>query len=153
HAPLQPISNPSPKGIVYVQYTSGSTTAPRGVVLSHANVLHNLGYLQRAFGYDADSSAVTWMPHFHDYGLVEGLLQPLSSNIPCHVLSPLPVIKRPLRWLQEIDTNRATPTHGPNFAYELCIRQISAEQPRALDLSSWRVAGNGAEPIRADTLS
>jgi acyl transferase domain-containing protein/acyl-CoA synthetase (AMP-forming)/AMP-acid ligase II/acyl carrier protein len=140
------------ESLAYLQYTSGSTTAPRGVMISHANVLHNLGYLRRGFAYDADSVSITWMPYFHDYGLVEGLLQPLYSNLPCYVLSPLSILRRPVRWLQAIDRYRATHTHGPNFAYELCLQRITPEQRQGLDLSSWRVAGNGAEPIRADTL-
>ena len=138
--------------LAYLQYTSGSTATPRGVMLTHGNLLHNLGHLRRAFGYDAASHSVTWMPHFHDYGLVDGLLQPLYSNIPCHILSPISILKRPLRWLQAIDRHGASHTHGPNFAYELCLQRITPEQRDTLDLRRWRVAGNGAEPIRASTL-
>ena len=141
-----------PDGIAYLQYTSGSTASPRGVMLSHRQVLHNLGQLRRSFGYDDGSRSVTWMPHFHDYGLVEGLLQPLFSNIPCQILSPLALLRRPLCWLEAITRHRATHSHGPNFAYELCIQRATAEQLKTLELSSWQVAGNGAEPIRAGTL-
>jgi acyl transferase domain-containing protein/acyl-CoA synthetase (AMP-forming)/AMP-acid ligase II len=148
--PLAPVDSAQ---VAYLQYTSGSTSTPRGVMLTHANVLANLRQLKRALGYDANSISVTWMPHFHDFGLVEGLLSPLFNDVPCHVLSPLAVLKRPLVWLQAIDRFRATHSHGPNFAYEMCLDRISAEQRRGLDLSSWRVAANGAEPVRFDTLA
>ena len=141
-----------PQSLAYLQYTSGSTASPRGVMLSHLNILHNLGYIRQALAYDADSVSVTWMPYFHDYGLVEGLLQPLYCNIPSYVLSPLTILKRPLRWLEVISRYRATHTQGPNFSYEMCLQRISSDQRLDLDLSSWRVAGNGAEPVRADTL-
>jgi len=110
--------------LAYLQYTSGSTASPRGVMVTHGNLIHNLRHLQRGFAYDADSHSVTWMPHFHDYGLVDGLLQPLYSNIPCHILPPLSILKRPLCWLRAMDRYGASHTHGPNFAYELCIQRI-----------------------------
>jgi pimaricinolide synthase PimS1 len=138
--------------LAYLQYTSGSTTSPRGVMLSHGNVLANLAYLQEGFGCGEDSVCITWMPYFHDYGLVEGLLQPLFSGADCYVLSPLTLLKRPVRWLEAIDRFGGTHTHAPNFAYELCLERIKDEQRAALDLSRWQVAGNGAEPVRADTL-
>lgn len=140
------------QSLAYLQYTSGSTAAPRGVMLSHANVLHNLGYLKHGFACDADSISVNWMPYFHDYGLVEGLLQPLYSNIPSYLLSPLTVLKRPLRWLEVIDRYRATHSHGPNFSYEMCLQRSTPEERVGMDLSCWRVAGNAAEPVRPDTL-
>ncbi|MGE0864419.1 MAG: SDR family NAD(P)-dependent oxidoreductase, partial [Vicinamibacterales bacterium] len=152
-APLTALDPIQPSQVAYLQYTSGSTSTPRGVMLTHANVLANLRRLRRALGYDANSICVTWMPHFHDFGLVEGLLSPLFNDVPCHVLSPLAVLKRPLAWLQAIDRYRATHSHGPNFAYEMCLDRISAEQRSTLDLSSWRVAANGAEPVRFDTLA
>jgi acyl transferase domain-containing protein/acyl-CoA synthetase (AMP-forming)/AMP-acid ligase II/acyl carrier protein len=138
--------------IAYLQYTSGSTGSPRGVVLTHGSVLQNLGYLRSGFGYDSDAISVTWMPHFHDFGLVEGLLQPLFSDIPCFVLSPLTVMKRPVLWLKTISEYRATHSHGPNFAFEMCVSRITPEQRASLDLRSWRVAANGAETVRAETL-
>lgn len=138
--------------LAYLQYTSGSTSAPRGVMLTHAHVLANLAYLKEGFACDENSVCITWMPYFHDYGLVEGLLQPMFSGADCYVLSPLTLLKRPFRWLQAIDRFGGTHTHAPNFAYELCLERITAEQLKELDLSSWRVAGNGAEPVRAETL-
>ena len=140
------------ESLAYLQYTSGSTSAPRGVMLSHGNVLANLAYLQHGFACNADSVCVSWMPYFHDYGLVEGLLQPMFSGADCYILSPLTLLKRPIRWLEAMDRFGGTHTHAPNFAYELCLDRISAEQRKTLDLSHWRVAGNGAEPVRAETL-
>ncbi len=141
-----------PDGIAYFQYTSGSTRTPRGVVLTHANLLRNLHCFSRAMGYHSDSVEVTWMPHFHDYGLVGGLLNALYCDIPAYMLSPLALLKRPVQWLDAISRHHATHSHAPNFAYELCVDRITPEQKRSLDLSWWRTAGNGAEPVRADTL-
>ncbi|MDT7817326.1 MAG: hypothetical protein QOJ42_7242 [Acidobacteriaceae bacterium] len=144
--------HPEPGTLAYLQYTSGSTGSPRGVMVTHANVTKNLAYIRDASQYDQDSISVTWMPHFHDFGLVEGLLHPLYSNIPSYLMAPMTMLKRPLRWLQAIDTYRATHSHGPNFAFESCIRRIDPDQRAQLDLSSWRVAVNGAEPVRANTM-
>jgi acyl transferase domain-containing protein/acyl-CoA synthetase (AMP-forming)/AMP-acid ligase II len=139
--------------LAYLQYTSGSTSSPKGVMLSHRSVLRNLELSRVGWAYSGDSVAVTWMPYFHDYGLVDGLLQPLYSGIPCYVLSPLLFVKRPQRWLEVIQRYGATHTQAPNFAYELCLEKISPEQRDTLDLSSLRVASNGAEPVRAATYS
>lgn len=138
--------------IAYLQYTSGSTSTPKGVMITHRNVMHHSAYLQRACGYDSDSVTVTWMPYFHDYGLVEGLIQPLYNGAPCYVMSPFAFIKQPVRWLQAISRYRATHSQAPNFAYEQCIRRVKLEQRDALDLSSWRAAGNAAEPINPRVL-
>lgn len=138
--------------IAYLQYTSGSTSTPKGVMITHKNVMHHSAYLQRACGYGADSVTVTWMPYFHDYGLVEGLLQPLYNGTPCYVMSPFAFIKQPVRWLQAISRYRATHSQAPNFAYEQCIRRVKPEQRDALDLSSWQAAGNAAEPINPRVL-
>jgi acyl-CoA synthetase (AMP-forming)/AMP-acid ligase II len=138
--------------IAYLQYTSGSTSTPKGVMITHKNVMHHSAYLQRACGYDSDSITVTWMPYFHDYGLVEGLTQPLYNGTPCYVMSPFAFIKQPVRWLQAISRYRATHSQAPNFAYEQCIRRVKPEQRDALDLSSWRAAGNAAEPINPRVL-
>lgn len=133
--------------LAYLQYTSGSTSTPKGVMLSHRNLIHHSAYLQRACGYTPDSVTVEWMPYFHDYGLVEGLMQPLYSGIPCYVMSPFAFIKRPFHWLQAISRYQVTHSQGPNFAYDQCVRRITPEQRATLDLSSWRAAGNAAEPI------
>jgi acyl transferase domain-containing protein/acyl-CoA synthetase (AMP-forming)/AMP-acid ligase II/acyl carrier protein len=142
----------SPGSLAYLQYTSGSTARPRGVMLTHGQLLHNLHHLRCGFAYTPDSRSVTWMPHFHDYGLVEGLLQPLYSNIPCQILSPITILRRPLRWLQAMDQHGATHTHGANFAYDLCVQRTTPEERRTLNLSRWQVAGNGSELIRTETL-
>ncbi|MEO0488813.1 MAG: fatty acyl-AMP ligase, partial [Cyanobacteria bacterium J06659_2] len=133
--------------LAYLQYTSGSTSTPKGVMLSHFNLLHHSAYLQRACGYTADGASVTWMPYFHDYGLVEGLIQPLYNGAPCYVMSPLAFVKRPIRWLEAIAHYRATHSQAPNFAYDQCVRRTKPKQREGLDLSCWKGAGNAAEPI------
>ncbi|MGZ5600443.1 MAG: SDR family NAD(P)-dependent oxidoreductase [Methylobacter sp.] len=138
--------------LAYLQYTSGSTATPKGVMMSHANLLHHLAQIQQAWAYDQDSVSVTWMPYFHDYGLVDGLLEPLFTGIPCYILSPLTFLKRPLRWLQAISKYCGTHTQAPNFAYAYCLEKISDEQLKELDLSCLKVASNGAEPVRMETV-
>ncbi len=133
--------------LAYLQYTSGSTSTPKGVMLSHYNLLHHSDYLKRACGYSSDGPTVTWMPYFHDYGLVEGLMQPLYNGAPCYIMAPLAFVKRPLRWLQSIEKYSATHSQAPNFAYDLCVRRTKPSQREGLDLSKWVSAGNAAEPI------
>ncbi|MBT9316389.1 fatty acyl-AMP ligase [Leptothoe spongobia] len=133
--------------LAYLQYTSGSTSTPKGVMLSHYNLIHHSAYLQRACGYGTDSATVTWMPYFHDYGLVEGLIQPMYIGAPCYIMAPLAFVKRPLRWLQAIGKYGATHSQAPNFAYDLCVRRIRESQKEGLDLRGWQSAGNAAEPI------
>lgn len=142
----------TPDTLAYLQYTSGSTSTPKGVMISHHNIMHHCGYLQKACGYDADSVSITWMPYFHDYGLVEGLTEPLYNGHPCYVMSPLAFIKQPVRWLQAIARYGGTHSQAPNFAYELCVRRVTDEQLATLDLSSWVAAGNAAEPINPRVL-
>ena len=133
--------------LAYLQYTSGSTSTPKGVMISHQNTLFHCGYLQKACGYTPSSVTVTWMPYFHDYGLVEGLLVPLYNGTTCFVMSPFTLIRRPFNWLQIISRYQATHSQAPNFAYDLCLRRITPEQRAELDLSCWQAAGNAAEPI------
>ena len=141
-----------PGNLAYLQYTSGSTASPKGVMMSHGNLIHHLAQIQQAWAYDQYSVSVTWMPYFHDYGLVDGLLEPLFTGIPCYILSPLTFLKRPLRWLQAISKYRGTHTQAPNFAYAYCLEKISDEQLKALDLSALKVASNGAEQVRMETV-
>ncbi|HEY0733438.1 MAG TPA: HAD-IIIC family phosphatase [Herpetosiphonaceae bacterium] len=138
--------------LAFLQYTSGSTGQPKGVMLSHANLLHNLGLMAACFEHTPDSRGVSWLPPYHDMGLIGGILQPLYSGFPVTLMSPVAFLQRPLRWLQAISRTRATTSGGPNFAYDLCARKIAPEQIANLDLSSWDVAANGAEPIRIETL-
>jgi amino acid adenylation domain-containing protein/non-ribosomal peptide synthase protein (TIGR01720 family) len=138
--------------LAFLQYTSGSTGTPKGVMLSHGNLLHNLELMRRGFGFDADSRGVTWLPPYHDMGLIGGILQPLYAGFPVTLMSPASFLQRPFRWLQAISRTRATSSAAPNFAYDLCARRISEEERRELDLSCWRVAINGAEPVRPETL-
>ena len=138
--------------VAYLQYTSGSTSSPKGVMITHANVLANLSYIAAQGGFNDESVSVSWLPHFHDMGLIYGFLQPLFSSFPAFLLSPAAFIHRPLRWLTAISRLRGTHCGGPNFAYELCVERVSPEEAASLDLSCWRVAFNGAEPVRDDTL-
>jgi amino acid adenylation domain-containing protein len=138
--------------LAFLQYTSGSTAAPKGVMVSHENILHNQRLIQRAFEHTEQSVVVGWLPLFHDMGLIGNMLQPLYLGIPCILMSPVAFLQRPLRWLEAISRYKATTSGGPNFAYDLCVSKITPEQRATLDLSSWEVAFNGAEPIRAETL-
>ena len=138
--------------IAFLQYTSGSTTTPRGVMVSHSNLLHNLGFIEKHFGQSSESHLVIWLPHCHDMGLVGGILQPLFSGYPVTLIPHMMFLQRPYRWLQAISRFRATTSGGPNFAYDLCIRKIKPEQRELLDLSSWGVAFTGAEQVYHKTL-
>lgn len=142
----------APDDVAYLQYSSGSTSMPKGVMMTHGNLLDNLHMLQRGFAYDETSVSLTWMPYFHDYGLVDGLLQPLYSQVPCYVMSPVAMIKRPWRWLEAVSRFRATHTHGPNFSYQMCVDRISDDKLAALDLACLRTAGCGAEPVLQETV-
>ncbi len=142
----------APDDLAFLQYTSGSTGHPRGVMLTHANLLHNASLIFHVFEHTATDSYVSWLPMFHDMGLMVGVLQPLYAGIRAVVMSPAAFLQRPARWLEAISRYRATTSGGPNFAYDLCARRITAEDAAALDLSSWSVAFNGAEPVRAETL-
>ena len=138
--------------LAFLQYTSGSTAAPKGVMVSHGNLLHNLADMQHVFQLSEQSTSLTWLPHIHDMGLIDGILQPLFSGCPGYLMSPLMFIQRPLRWLQAITEFRVDHSGGPNFGYELCVRKITPEQVAQLDLSCWLSAYNGAEPVRASTI-
>jgi len=142
-----------PDDLAILQYTSGSTTTPRGVMLSHANLVHNTAQIAQRFEIDPRRSrGVIWLPPFHDMGLIGGILQGVASGFPIALMSPLTFLRRPVRWLEAIGRERATISGGPNFAYDLCVERISPEERAGLDLSSWEVAFNGAEPVRAATL-
>ncbi|HYL42498.1 MAG TPA: fatty acyl-AMP ligase [Ktedonobacteraceae bacterium] len=139
--------------VAFLQYTSGSTSVPRGVMVSHSNLLHNLGMIERASGQGPDSHMVSWAPPYHDMGIIAGILSPLHIGYPATLMSPLAFLQRPFRWLQAISRLKATMSVAPNFAYDLCTRKITPEQRATLDLSTWEIAANGAEPIRDETLN
>ncbi|MCA9708989.1 MAG: amino acid adenylation domain-containing protein, partial [Myxococcales bacterium] len=130
----------------------GSTSQPRGVMVTHDNLLQNERMIREAFGHDDDTVFVSWLPLYHDMGLIGGVLQPLYLGVPCYLMSPLSFLQRPIRWLEAITRFRGTTSGGPNFAFDLCTRRIPESERSALDLSSWRVAFNGAEPVKADSL-
>jgi acyl-CoA synthetase (AMP-forming)/AMP-acid ligase II len=138
--------------LAFLQYTSGSTAMPKGVMVTHGNLLHNSAYLAHAFHHTTETVLVTWLPTFHDMGLIYGFLQPIYSGFRCYVMPPAAFIQRPLRWLQTMSRYKATHSVAPNFGYDLCARKINDEQRALLDLRHWQVAVNGAEPIREETL-
>ena len=138
--------------LAFLQYTSGSTATPKGVMVSHGNLLHNQRLIKLAFRQTEQSVIVGWLPLYHDMGLIGNILHPLYLGVPCVLMSPPAFLLNPLRWLKAISRYRATTSGGPNFAYELCARKISPEQRAELDLSSWTTAFNGAEPVRNDTM-
>jgi acyl transferase domain-containing protein/acyl-CoA synthetase (AMP-forming)/AMP-acid ligase II/acyl carrier protein len=139
--------------LAFLQYTSGSTGAPKGVMVSHANILANQRMIAAALRSDQASTIVTWLPIFHDMGLIGNVLHALYTGALVVVMSSEAFLKRPLRWLQAISRYRARVSGGPNFAYELALRKIAPEERDRLDLRAWEVAFNGAEPVRADTLA
>jgi acyl-CoA synthetase (AMP-forming)/AMP-acid ligase II len=141
-----------PNATAMVQYTSGSTTSPKGVVLTHRNLLHNLESIRQVWPGDDTATGVFWLPSHHDMGLIGAILSMLNIGSTTHLMSPTAFIKRPMRWLEAVSRHRATFTVAPNFAYDLCVEQSSAEERAALDLSSLTTAMNGAEPVHAATL-
>ena len=138
--------------LAFLQYTSGSTGTPRGVMLSHANLMHNSAMISYAFEHTRSGSGCFWLPLYHDMGLIGGILQPLYMGKSNTLFSPTHFLQKPVRWLQILSQCGATISGGPNFAYDLCVDKITAEQKQTLDLSRWTLAFNGAEPVRADTI-
>lgn len=138
--------------LAFLQYTSGSTGTPKGVMVSHGNLLHNLTLIHKCFADTPKSRGVSWLPPYHDMGLIGGVLEPLYVGAPMILMPAVAFIQKPLRWLQAISQFQATTSGGPNFAYELCTQKITPEQLASLDLSNWELAFTGAEPVRAETL-
>ncbi len=143
-----------PDDVAFLQFTSGSTSRPKGVVLTHANLLANIRNIAgEGLGTDPTvDQGLTWLPLFHDMGLIGFVLTPLVNTIQVTFMSPLQFLKRPAVWLQAMSRYKGTITFGPNFSYALCVKRVRDRELEGVDLSSWRVAGCGAEPIRAETL-
>ena len=135
-----------------LQYTSGSTAAPRGVMLTHSNLIHNAAQIQRRFEAGPESRGLIWLPPYHDMGLIGGILEGVWAGFPIALMAPVAFLQRPRRWLEAITRTRATISGGPNFAYDLCVERIPPPEREGLNLSSWRVAFNGSEPVRPTTL-
>ena len=136
----------------FLQYTSGSTSSPKGVIVTHANLQRNLDLIGKGFGVDERSVIVSWLPMYHDMGLIGNILATGWLGAECYVMSPAAFVRRPAIWLQAISRFGATASGGPNFAYDLCVQKVSEEECAGLDLSRWHTAFNGAEPIRAETM-
>ena len=143
---------PSPDGLALLQYTSGSTSEPKGVMVAHRHLMANHRMLRDAFAQGAGSATVIWLPLFHDMGLIGNVLQGIFLGTHSILMAPEAFLVKPVRWLQAISRYRAEVSGGPNFAFEHCARRIAPEQKAALDLSRWAVAFNGAEPVRPATL-
>ena len=141
-----------PDDVAYIQYTSGSTSSPKGVVISHRNVMANQRMIQSAFATGEGSVVVSWLPHFHDMGLVGVVQHAVYAGMSVVLMAPLDVIRRPVQWLRAISNYRASISGAPNFAYDLCVERVRDEAAAGLDLSSWRLAFNGSESVKADTM-
>ena len=139
--------------IAFLQYTSGSTGDPKGVIVSHSNILSNSASIYRFFGHTPESHALGWLPPYHDMGLIGSILQPLYGGFLGTLMPPVHFLQRPMRWLKAISRYQATTSGGPNFAFDLCVKKVKPEDLETLDLSHWRVAFNGAEPIRCESLT
>jgi acyl-CoA synthetase (AMP-forming)/AMP-acid ligase II len=138
--------------LAFFQYTSGSTTTPKGVMVTHSNILHNAEDIDISWAHTDESVIVSWLPHFHDMGLIYGVLEAVYRGIPSYLMAPAYFVQRPYRWLNAISRFGGTHTAAPNFAYDLCTRKISPQLRDTLDLSRWEVAVNGAEPVHQETL-
>jgi amino acid adenylation domain-containing protein len=138
--------------LAFLQYTSGSTCAPKGVMVSHSNLLHNERMIQEAFGQSESSTIIGWLPLYHDMGLIGNVLQPLYIGARAILMPSTAFLQKPARWLKAITRYRGTTSGGPNFAYDLCVEKVTASEKEELDLSSWAIAFNGAEPVRRETL-
>ncbi|MEB3325164.1 MAG: fatty acyl-AMP ligase, partial [Cyanobacteriota bacterium] len=141
-----------PESLAFLQYTSGSTGHPKGVMVSHANLLHNSYLINLCFEDSPGSLGVCWLPPYHDMGLVGGILQPIYVGASMILMPPVSFLQRPFRWLEAISRYGVTTSGGPNFAYEFCARQVRPEQLDTIDLSRWSLAFTGAEPVRAETI-
>ena len=151
---VDPVEWPRPHStaLAYLQYTSGSTATPRGVMISHGNVLAHCRALSLAGAVSDNSRSLCWLPYFHDYGLLHGIIAPFYAGIPAYLMSPVTFLRRPLRWLDAVSRFGITHSGGPNFSYEACLRAVRQQQEWHDDLSRWMVASCGAEPIHPETV-
>ena len=138
--------------LAFLQYTSGSTGKPKGVMVSHGNLIANSEVIQHCFGNRREHRLVSWLPPYHDMGLIGSIIQPAYVGSSMYLMAPVTFLQRPYRWLQAISKYRGQTNGGPNFAYDLCVEKVTAEQKAALDLSCWELAFSGAEPVRAETI-
>ncbi len=144
---------PDLQDIAFLQYTSGSTGTPKGVMVTHANINHNLSIMAERCGFNDSSCIVSWLPIYHDMGLIFGLLEPLSQGIKTILMQPVTFFSNPFTWLKLMTKEKGTHSAAPNFAYELCVERVDEEQLEQLDLSSIRMLISGAEPVRYETLN
>jgi acyl-CoA synthetase (AMP-forming)/AMP-acid ligase II len=146
------LPEPAPDDIAFLQYTSGSTSEPKGVMVSHANLLANLEMIRLALGNTRQSTYVNWVPLYHDMGLILNALQTLYVGATCVLMAPNAFMQRPLGWLRAISHYRAEVACGPNFGFDLCVSRYRADQMEGVDLSTLKIALNGAEPVHAETI-
>lgn len=138
--------------LAFLQYTSGSTGKPKGVMVCHRNLLANSASINRCFAITPEQRIISWLPPYHDMGLIGSIIQPIYIGASLYMMPPVSFLQRPHRWLETISRYQGTVSGGPNFAYDLCVSQVSEAQKANLDLSSWELAFSGAEPIRANTI-
>ena len=146
------LSPPQPDDLAFLQYTSGSTGRPKGVCIAHRQIVANSDMITRGFGHGHDTLIVSWLPMFHDMGLIGGVIQPVYTGFEAVLMPPAAFIQKPMRWIKVMSRYRATHTGAPNFAYDLCVQRYRESELADADLSAWRVAFNGAEPVRHATL-
>jgi acyl-CoA synthetase (AMP-forming)/AMP-acid ligase II len=149
---MAPFDLPAPDSVAFLQYTSGSTGNPKGVMVTHENIVANSRIIKNIFQNDAASRSVCWLPMFHDMGLIDGIIQPVFSGFPVVLMSPTHFLQRPVRWLRAITKYGATYSGGPNFAFDHCTDRISDADMDGLDLTSLRCLYNGSERVRSDTI-
>ncbi|MEQ1954016.1 fatty acyl-AMP ligase [Mesorhizobium sp. CN2-181] len=147
------LRDPLPDDVAFLQFTSGSTSRPKGVAITHRNIMANLAMIKAAFGQTESDSTVSWLPLHHDMGLIGCVLEPLYLGAQSILMAPIAFLQRPARWLKAMARFGATTAGAPNFAYEFCARMITDDQIPQVDLSRWRLAFCGSEPIRAATLA